>query len=926
MFVGRERELARLGILLDSALAGRTIAAMVIGDPGVGKTTLVREFALAGTAKGCAVVSALGDEAASTPFGTLARLLSGHDDIEAIIGAEGASVLRRAAGIDASPTSLPAHQVGGWLARWLAALAGDRGLMMIADDAPWFDPATADALRMASRLLLAEPVLLLFVRRTDDPTAFDHDHLPRLVVEGLPERDVAALIGERGCAAPASVVRTLWQGTGGNPLAISELTDVLHGDQLSGLAALPDPLPVGGDLRALLMAHVERLNPTARTSARLVAAAGWCEVEWLEAAERRADLVPGAWRDAEAGGVVTFDGAGLSMTHPLLRSAALGVPPAEVRTLHAHLAAALAGEGPATIERRARHLSAAVDRPDAAVAAAVEASAVQARTCGAPVDAAHRFERAASLHPDPVDRARLLAGAAEALRYAGRPEPARRMIDAADVIAAELPTDAVVDLRGRIALTRSELVAWDDGPRAARQVLTALEADLAQMDPSLAAMVLIQTAASDLVSFDIEGALHLSARALEHANRGDGSALLPTMIVEGYAKLCHGARDEAEAVITAPLAIRDALLDLGTDEFDLSFHAISLLLIFSEDFDAARDFAERAMRVAARNGSAAAEAGLTSALVETGWRTGRWTEHRSLLTSWFANDVALPVPHAILLAQRARIAIASGDLDIGIPMAEEAIERGRRLDVASAVMWGEHALGLGALSVDDPVRAAQHFSHVVTATRSRGVRDPGLLWWTADAFDAFAGADRLADATELLAHQVAVLGSTRRLYVQGSVGRGEALLAPDPVAADEAFAASGDAFERLGAPFELARTMLAWGRRRRADGRADESAEPLSRAAALFTQLGATRFGALANGDARTDAAAVSPTPALDRLTASERRVVLSVARGASNREVADDLFISVKTIEYHLQNAYRKLGIHSRVQLAAIVLGTDAG
>jgi DNA-binding CsgD family transcriptional regulator len=226
------------------------------------------------------------------------------------------------------------------------------------------------------------------------------------------------------------------------------------------------------------------------------------------------------------------------------------------------------------------------------------------------------------------------------------------------------------------------------------------------------------------------------------------------------------------------------------------------------------------------------------------------------------------------------------------------------------------ATGLLELGVGRYAQAAAAFDMVVT--RAERVGEPGWLWWQADAIEAYTGCRRTGDARRALARLEKEAAATGRAWALAAAARGRGLLAPDE-AADNELTTALEGFGNVGSPFEEARTLLVRGQRRIRRGAPESGARDVAAARTVFDRLGARAWSERAS--AIRGEASGADTSLTSRLTAAELRVAMVVGHGASNREAADQLFISTKTVDYHLQSIYRKLGLRSRTQLMTLVL-----
>jgi DNA-binding CsgD family transcriptional regulator len=324
-------------------------------------------------------------------------------------------------------------------------------------------------------------------------------------------------------------------------------------------------------------------------------------------------------------------------------------------------------------------------------------------------------------------------------------------------------------------------------------------------------------------------------------------------------------------------------------------------------------------RLAARSGDATGTIGRSALCRRFGadilWRTGRWAESLAEATQALSLLDSIRPGHIrpSTLALLARIEAGLGHEDACRAHAAEALATPPRADIHD--LAAHSAVGLLELGLGRWAAAAEVFDLV--AARAADVPEPGWLWWQGDAVDAYLGAGRTADARRLLDTLAAQADATGRGWARAVVSRGRGRLD----GSDDLLTSSIAGFRAVGAPFEEARSLLARGELLLAAGPAssEEGAADIAAARAGFDRLGAAAWSARASavtGDTP------SPGDALTSLlTPAELRVALAVGHGASNRGAAEQLFISAKTVDHHLQSIYRKLNLRSRTQLVAHVL-----
>ena len=382
---GREAEQARVRELLEAARAGSGGVLVVHGDAGVGKSTLladlVREARQPDADVPVTVLRTQGIESeAPLPFAALQRLLRPVMRLADRIPAPQAHALRVAFGeaLSADGASAGAGHAGrgdGQSERFLmflgtlnllAAAAEEQPVLAVVDDAHWLDDGSAAALLFAARRLSLEPVALVFGARDGDVREFEGRDLPSLHLQGLDRASVSALLGEQtGTPVSPEVSAQLLAATGGNPLALVELPQVLSPMQLAGRAPLPGRLPVTGGVERVFAERAERLSQDAQRLLLLVAADDSAQPSVVRAAARHLGIDPDSLDEVERSGLVTVVEDQLELRHPLVRSAIYnGATSVARRAAHRALAESL---GPEDADRRAWHRAAAADEPDESV-------------------------------------------------------------------------------------------------------------------------------------------------------------------------------------------------------------------------------------------------------------------------------------------------------------------------------------------------------------------------------------------------------------------------------------------------------------------------------------------------------------------------------------------------------------------------------
>ena len=915
VIVGREDECGRVEELLEIASGGHSAALLLRGDAGIGKTALC-DFAVSRAAPGL-VLRARGVPAeAELAFAGLADLLrpvlGGLDAIPA----PQALALAGALAIG-PPTQGDRFTVCAATLSLLAAHAEERPLLVVVDDAHWLDPSSTEALLFASRRLDAEGVALLATVRTGEQSAFDRAGLPVLELLGLDAHAAAELLARgAGFAPDPAVAERLHLATAGNPLALHELAVVLDDAVLRGEQPLPDPLPFGPSLDRVFVQRVDDLPDDVRRALVVAAAGDGGSVETVLAGLRELGVDEDALMRAEGLGLVELREERLTFAHPLLRAAAYRSATTLERRA-AHRALTVSPTGAVPVERRAIHLAAATASPDEDVAAQLEESARRARARGGHAEAARGFLEAARLSVEPELRASRLREAANDFRVVGELEEAFAALD--EALAAT--SDDL--LRAEIQHIRGRAEMWRGAASAGYELLVREAAAVEGLDAERAAVMLIDAAMLALESGDTERALRAAQRSCEIAPDDGGALTL----------LCRAARDtthvlRGERTDEDSFAVLVEALEGAGEAADLPAHQLVVFagwaLIWSEEYDRARNVLGRI----AEHGRAQSAPGqlplVLAALSDLDFRSGRW----SSAFAGAAEGVRLAgetrqlgaLPYA--LVSLARVEAAQGREDECRAHAANALQVAADIGAGSITLLARSALGLLELGLARPEAAVEELEHVARAETARGVGDPGAVQWAPDLIEACVRLGRTAEAEAALERLQERADATGRSWALAAVLRCRGLVVTDHDEAESAFREALEAHDALPAPFERARTELAFGERLRRARRRADAREWLRSALATFERLGALPW----SNRTRTELQASGETLGrrdempLHELTPQELQVALLVAQGATNREAGAALFLSPKTIEAHLGRVYRKLAVRSRTQLAHVI------
>jgi DNA-binding CsgD family transcriptional regulator len=908
--VGREAERAQLDQLLARARRGHSGVLVLRGEPGIGKSALL-DYAVE-RADGMEVLRTLGLESASElPFVALADLLRpalGHLDRLPKSQAEALNAaLALGSGGQASRYPVAAATLS-----LIAAEAEETPVLCAIDDAHWVDRASAESLVFTARRLDAEGVVMLFAARTGEG-AFEAPGLPELELGGLPMDAARALLARTGRRVGRGVGDRLAAETAGNPLALLELSSLLSERQLAGHEPLDTPLPAGARVEAAFLRRTRVLSREAQLALLLAAASDSEDLALVVRAGQLLALPAAALEGAAAAGLIRLGDGRLSFQHPLVRAAVYqSAAPKERWAVHRALAGAL--DAAADADRRAWHLAAAAEGPDADVAAELERTAESARLRGGVAAEADALERAARLTPDGEARGRRFLRAARAAWRAGNVAEPAEMLDEA------LPKLADPLLRADAQELRAEMLKRLGDAEAAHELLLGEAARLETIAPRRAARMLTQ--ASHLHFRRNEGApaLELAERACRLAGPGvsDDLELAGTL---AWALAYVGRSEEARA-----LALHCAELSEATGE-TANGPQIAWALAWLEEYDVSRRLIERFVRVHREAGALPDLAYALFFFAELEFRTGRFTaayaaaQESVRLAEQTGRDLQVMASLAVLAAVEAVL----GRADDARRHATHSLALAGTIFNLTFVCRANAALGLLELTNGRPREAVPHLKLVRRAALRSDNAEPSVLEWMPDLVEAYVRTGREDDALELLDVFEGHAGATDRAWALGASARYRGLLAePDEV--DLMFGRACAFHERTQRPFERARTELVYGERLRRDGRRAEARPHLRSALEIFERACAVPWAERARAELRAtgETARKRDPTVVERLTPQELQVALAIGEGRTNREAAAALFLSPKTIEYHLHNVYRKLDVRSRVELARL-LALDA-
>ncbi|MBV8540329.1 MAG: AAA family ATPase [Pseudonocardiales bacterium] len=913
MLLGRSRELTKLNDLLLAARQGHSAAVVISGEAGIGKSALAQSMTSAASAvAGTAVLRTRGIEAEyAIPFAGLADLLRPVQHVLPQLPEPQAAALAGALALG-PPTEGDRFAVAAATLSLLAAAAQGGSLLCVVDDAHWLDASSAEALIFAARRMRAEGSVLVFTVRDGEPGADRFGVLEQMRLSGLDAESATALLARgAGRSLPPQVVERLLADTGGNPLALLELPGQLTEDQLSGRALILEPLPISSLLTEGFLRRVKDLPQCSSTALLLVATSDLDAADLVERALRQADCSLADLEAAEEAGLVSIENGRVAFRHPLIRPAVFhAATPSQRRSAHRQLALALTSvAAPQAEERRAWHLAAATLTPDETVAAALERVGTAASRGSSHALAARALERAAGLSPSGTERARRLLAAASAAVLAGSVQEAIHLLEQARSWTDDPTVAAVAECE------QYRLAVWGSAPETSRARLFDVAERIEGHLPDVAARAYLAAAQASLASYDIP-AITTGAEQAARLAGSDERVALRCDILAAFAAAQAGAADHAEGLLRGrqvQLAVED------TFDIDQLVTASGVCYLALHRTAEARPLLTRAVEASRRVNAAGLLAHQLPHMVMLEWLEGDWTSALAL-----AHEAVELAPQTGWLAQLPDSLSILAKVEAGFGMAgcrehaAQAVAAARSGGHAGTTVHALAAVGLLELGLDQPHDAVDALEDAWDAASRTA---PNLqLQILPDLVEAYARAGRLAQATEKLAQLDDLAARAGCAWSRAAAARCHGLLERRNFA--EFFEQALRRHAEGTPPFARARTHFAYGASlHRSRNRADARVQ-LRSALELFERLGAapwaerTREKLVSSGGSAPAHGDIIEL----RLTPQELNVSLAVERGLTNADAAAELFLSVKTIEYHLSNIFRKLGISSRTQLIRLL------
>ncbi len=886
-----------------SVRTGLSRALVLQGEPGVGKSALL-EY-LIQHASGCTVTRAAGIESEmELAYAGLQQLCAPFLDRLGRLPGPQRDALGTAFGLREG--GAPDRFLAGLAALSLLSLvAEERPLVCVVDDAQWLDAASAQALVFVARRLGAESVGLVFAVR--EPGAERHlEGLPELAVGGLDDRDAHELLTTVVTGPLDERVRDrIVAETRGNPLALMELPRGWTPAELAGGFGLADGPALAGRIEQSFRERLAPLPAPTRLLLLVAAAEPVGDPVLVWRAAGALGIGPDAAAPLAGAGLIEF-GAQVRFGHPLVRSAVKAAAAAEERQ-RVHRALAEATDADADPDRRAWHLAHATAGLDEDVAAELERSAGRARARGGLAAGAAFHERAVELTPDPRRRAQRALLAAKSKHQAGANDAALRLL----AIAQAGPLDALEEARAQ--LLHAEVTFAMTRGRDAPPLLLEAARRLEPLDPTLARETYLEAfAAAFSADRLVRGGDAREVAAAVLAAEWEPSTRACDLLLDGLALLTReGYVAAVPALKVALRAFRDERL---SEEDELRWLSLASRTARALADDAAWDeLTARHLDLARRTGAFwVLPAALTDRMVVE-LSSGRF----GVATSLAAEADAVVEATGSRLAQRTSIMLANwrGVDAEAVALIEErqqeVLRRGEGLWVV-ANEWGSAQRYNGLGRYEDALAAAER-----AAADPRGPAQS--IWVLAELIEAAVRSGQRERATDPLAQLAELTHAADTDWALGTHARVSALLA-EGATAERLYREAIDRLSRIHmrGSQALARTHLLYGEWLRREHRRVDAREQLRVAHTMLADMGAEAFADRARRELQATGETVRrrTVDTLDELTPQEAQVARLAADGQTNPEIGAQLFLSPRTVEWHLGKVFGKLGISSRKQL----------
>ena len=954
--VGRDRELNELESLLAEARAGSPRLALISGEPGIGKSSLLDELVSRGRSAGCLVLEGRATELERDfPFGLIVDALDGYlasldarsfDRLAAEELGELASVFPALRSLHGSGSGVgtAAERFRAYFAarELLERLAAPRPLLLALDDVQWSDGTSIEFLGHLLRRPPDAAVMLAVAMRSGQAPhllaaaieqASRRGTVTRFVLRPLDRDDAAKLAVD----IPASQLEPLYRASGGNPFFLLQLARAGRGRTSPGFEPEwmgADDVPVA--VQTAIAAELDELSPHARRFAQAAAVVGdpfEFDLAVATAATTPADALPAL--DELVSREVLRPGDAprrFRFRHPLVRNAIYVTCPAGTRLVcHERAAAALDALGAPPIAR-AHHVVHSARQGDAAAAALLRDAGLEVSQ-RAPASAAMWLEAAIAILPNatpPDQRVGLLTALAGAYAATGRLEECRNALISALELAAQ--ADPTIKMRVTSACAKIDLLLGRHEAGQAR-LLRAL-AEASGSDPAISARLMIELASSAFLGGDFEGVRHWASRALDAAERLEDAGLIAGALATlALAEASDGPASDAQAHCSRAAALID---DMSDEELAGDLDTVANLCAAEfplQRYPQAETHAKRGLALARRTSRGDLFPWLSLSLSGVLYATGRLAEAAEmfdgLVEAARMTDNALGLASA--LVNGAATLLAAGDVDAALAAAEEAarLTRGTAPSVVGA--WAGGFVGAALVAAGQPERAAEAIVEagggdaLPLIPGSFRVAFLEVLTYARLASGDRAGARRTAEVAERVAEKfdlgasnaMADLAVAAVALEDGAAG----------YAAERALAAAEQA-DLVGARLMVGAAHSLAGRALAALGETERASVELELACSTHAACGSRRYLAEAERELRRLGRPVHHRSlpgkpegtGVAALTGRELEIARLVVDRRTNPEIAAELFLSIKTVETHMRNIFRKLDAASRVEVARVI------
>jgi DNA-binding CsgD family transcriptional regulator len=913
MLVGRDNETATIDRLLAGAREGQSGVLVLRGDAGIGKSALLAHAQERGHE--FTILRAVGIESESDlAYAALHQVLRPVlGDIDRLPEPQ-AAALRGAFALSAETVD-DRFRVSLAALGLLAEAADERPVLCLIDDAQWLDRTSADALVFVARRLEAERLVLLFAARDDETRPFDARGLPEHRLPALAPHDSRSLLTARlGESVAVGVVEWLVDNANGNPLALVELPESLTARQIEGRDPIAGKLPATTSVERAYLERANRLPAAARSMLLVAAAEETGDRATITRAAGELGLDAAALAAAEAEGLIRVAPNQIEFRHPLVRSAIYRAAGFTEREL-AHRALAAVLDGESDVDRRAWHRAAAAVGPEGDVAVELEATADRARLRAGHGAASAALERAAELSAEESERGRRLVLAALAAGLAGQTTRAISIADRAE----GLVTDPI--LQADLASVRGDAELLGGRPEHASDVFHSGARVVVDHD---------RRRAFELVGASIRAAALCGDPARLRRGMELGKSIEPDPADREQVvmdKINRGVDfiQQGDPPSGVPL-LHEALAAAASDDLRAVYLA-AVAATFLGDHDRAQELHGRLAADARKKGAlgllvnALGSQAVANFLARKLPEAGAQADEAARL----ARDLGLENPAAQPVALLAWIAALEGRETDCQRLAEQALRlataRGLALPAALAA-WALAELDLGRGRWEDALTGLEAIANV-----RPGFSHPMLsLISTPDRLEAAVRAGRPESATEAFAAFEAWAVSSNAPWSRPVIERCRGLLAEGEQAATH-FEEAVRRHAEVGSTFDRARTELLYGELLRRNKKRSEARRHLREAQTTFEQFHAAFWLDRAGAELRAtgETARRRDPSTLAQLTPQELQIATLVGEGGSNKEIAAQLFLSPRTVEYHLRKVFQKLGISSRAELIRHGVGPEA-